>query len=127
MSRLAVVACFVAGVSVGAALVGAGLYLSSPEAGQPRASATRPQRAPARLDTLRNEAAIGDDRSNHALVDALLDGYDETGDAQALLEAVVWLDRQADPTQDAAVARRVVTHYCGHPAMRWHWLCLPGE
>ncbi|MDM0078862.1 hypothetical protein QTH90_30960 [Variovorax sp. J2P1-59] len=84
-----------------------------------------------RLDVLRDEAALGDGISSRELTDALLNRYDLTGDLDDLFEAVVWMDQRwaaaGDASGDISQIQRVAVSYCGHPVVRWHWICLPGE
>jgi hypothetical protein len=83
--------------------------------------------AQSRLDLLRNEAASGDEFSNRALSDALLDKFDSTGDSDDLYEAMVWLDRRGDMYEEQVLVARVVERYCEHRVVRWHRLCVLGE
>lgn len=80
-----------------------------------------------RLDVLRDQAASGDDISNHELTIALLNRYDLTSDSDDLYEAMVWLDRRWDASGRAELAPRVFAQYCGQRVLRWHWLCVMGE
>ncbi|MDM0050488.1 hypothetical protein [Variovorax sp. J22R115] len=80
-----------------------------------------------RLDVLRDEAAIGDDSSNQELTTALLDRYELTADPDDLYEAMLWIDWRWDASGNAESAQRVAANHCGHPVLRWHWLCMPGE
>lgn len=83
--------------------------------------------AQSRLDLLRNQAASGDEFSNWALSNALLDKFDSTGDSDDLYEAMLWVDRRADMYANQELAARVVDRYCGHRVVRWHWFCVLGE
>jgi hypothetical protein len=83
--------------------------------------------AQSRLDLLRNQAASGDEFSNWALSNALLDKFDLTGDSDDLYEAMVWVDRRSDMYANQELAARVVDRYCGHRVVRWHWFCVLGE
>lgn len=83
--------------------------------------------AQSRLDLLRNQAASGDEFSNWALSNALLDKFDLTGDSDDLYEAMVWVDRRSDMYANQELAARVVNRYCGHRVVRWHWFCVLGE
>ncbi|WP_260590496.1 hypothetical protein [Variovorax sp. DXTD-1] len=83
--------------------------------------------AQSRLDLLRNQAASGDEFSNWALSNALLDKFDSTGDSDDLYEAMLWVDRRADMYANQELAARVVGRYCGHRVVRWHWFCVLGE
>jgi hypothetical protein len=83
--------------------------------------------AQSKLDLLRNEAASGDEFSNRALSNALLDEFDLTGDSDVLYEAMVWVDRRWDVYGNQELAARVVDRYCGHRVVRWHWFCVLGE
>jgi hypothetical protein len=83
--------------------------------------------ADARFDLLRNQAASGDEFSNRALSNALLDKFDLTGDSDDLYEAMLWVDRRWDMYGNQELAARVVDRYCGHRVVRWHWFCVLGE
>ncbi|AGU53585.1 hypothetical protein VAPA_2c10290 [Variovorax paradoxus B4] len=80
-----------------------------------------------RLDLLRNEAASGDEFSNRALSQALLDEFDLTGDSDDLYEAMLWVDRRWDLHGNQELAARIVDRYCGHRVVRWHLFCVLGE
>jgi len=80
-----------------------------------------------RFDTLRNEAASGDERSNRELTTALLDRYDQTGNSDDLYEAMIWVDKRWDNSGKAELAARVTAQYCGQRVVRWHWLCAFNE
>jgi hypothetical protein len=93
----------------------------------PRIEPARAAVAQSRLDLLRNQAASGDEFSNWALANALLDKFDLTGDSDDLYEAMVWVDRRSDMYANQELAARVVDRYCGHHVVRWHWFCVLGE
>lgn len=79
------------------------------------------------FDTLRREAASGDERSNLELSSALLDRYDLNGNSDDLYEALEWIDRRWDASGNAELAGRVVAHYCAQRVAKWHRLCVLGE
>lgn len=81
----------------------------------------------ARLDSLRNEAASGDERSNLELSTTLMDRYDQTGDSNDLYEALEWIDRRWDVSDHEELAGRIVANYCSHRVVKWHRLCVLGE
>jgi hypothetical protein len=80
-----------------------------------------------RLDSLRNEAASGDERSNLELSSALMDRYDLAGDSNDLYEALEWVDRRWDVSDHVELVGRIVAQYCGHRVVQWHRLCVLGE
>ncbi|MDN8618911.1 hypothetical protein [Variovorax ginsengisoli] len=80
-----------------------------------------------RLDSLRKEAASGDERANLELSSALMDRFDLAGDSDDLYEALEWVDRRWDVSDHAEQVGRVVAHYCGHRVVQWHRLCVLGE
>ena len=133
-SRLALtLLCFgaVQALAIGALLL--------PPPGAPGASPKSPQRlaavaprevfAPSPLDALRDEATLGDREAGPLLVTQLLDAYERTSDTDHLFEAVQWIDRgwSTGSYQQSGAATRVFERYCGHPVLRWHWLCDAGE
>jgi len=92
-----------------------------------------PERRPAsvstdaRLDSLRHQAASGDERSNLELSSALMDRYDQAGDSNDLYEALEWVDRRWDVSAHEELVGRIVAQYCGHRVVQWHRLCVIGE
>lgn len=76
---------------------------------------------------LRREAASGDEISNRPLTVSLLDAYDATGDSDALYEALEWMDRRWDVSDQTELVGRVVANYCGQRVVQWHRLCVLGE
>lgn len=80
-----------------------------------------------RFDSLRHQAASGDERSNLELSSALMDRYDLTGDSNDLYEALEWVDRRWDVSDHAEQVSRIVAQYCGHRVVQWHRLCVLGE
>jgi hypothetical protein len=60
-----------------------------------------------RFDSLRREAASGDERANLELSSALMDRYDLAGDSNDLYEALEWVDRRWDVSDHVEQA--------GHP------------
>ena len=80
-----------------------------------------------RFDSLRNEAASGDERSNLELSSALMDRYDLAGDSNDLYEALEWVDRRWDMSDHVEQVGRIVAQYCGHRVVQWHRLCVLGE
>ena len=128
--RIQFIGSFCAGALAAGTLVAFAMSGASGPAAATRAIASPvrpPQAAPARLDRLRNEAASGDAFSTHALASILLDRYDQTGSADDLYEAVVWIERRWDGLDNADLVGRVVERYCGQRVVRWHWLCVSGE
>jgi hypothetical protein len=83
--------------------------------------------ADSRFDSLRREAASGDERANLELSSALMDRFDVTGDSNDLYEALEWIDRRWDVSDHAQQVGRIVAQYCGHPVVQWHRLCVLGE
>ena len=81
----------------------------------------------ARLNSLRNEAASGDERSNLELSSSLMDRYDQTGDSNDLYEALEWIDRRWDVSDHEELVGRIVAKYCSHRVVKWHRLCVLGE
>ena len=81
------------------------------------------------LDMLRSSASLGDPWARRHLVDRLLDRYDSTSDENALVEAVVWFDRDWDTMEflNSPLAARLMVRQCAHPALRRHRLCIVGE
>ena len=81
------------------------------------------------LDMLRSSASLGDPWASRHLVDRLLDRYDLNSDENALVEAVVWFDRDWDTVEflNSPLAARLMERQCAHPALRWHRLCIVGE
>lgn len=79
------------------------------------------------LDTLRRDAASGDDRSSLELSAALLDRYDFTGNTDDLYEALEWIDRHWDRSADTSLVSRVTSKYCDQRVVRWHRICVAGE
>ncbi|WP_223262238.1 hypothetical protein [Variovorax beijingensis] len=131
--RTQLIASFATGAVVSGVLLT--FAMNSPAAGvtppgkPARAAAAEPFIAVAqsRLDLLRNQAASGDEFSNWALSNALLDKFDLTGDSDDLYEAMVWVDRRSDMYGNQELAARVIDRYCGHRVVRWHWFCILGE
>ena len=80
-----------------------------------------------RFDSLRNEAASGDERSNLELSNALMDRYDLAGDSNDLYEALEWVDRRWDVSDHTELVSRIVAQYCSHRVVKWHRLCVLGE
>ncbi|MDM0064988.1 hypothetical protein [Variovorax sp. J31P207] len=80
-----------------------------------------------RLDSLRKEAASGDERANFQLSSALMDRFDLAGDSDDLYEALEWVDRRWDASDHVELVGRIVAHYCGHRVVQWHRLCVLGE
>lgn len=80
-----------------------------------------------RFDSLRNEAASGDERSNLELSNALMDRYDLAGDSNDLYEALEWVDRRWDVSDHTELVSRIVARYCSHRVVKWHRLCVLGE
>ena len=80
-----------------------------------------------RLDSLRKEAASGDERANLELSSALMDRFDLAGDSNDLYEALEWVDRRWDASDHVELVGRIVANYCGHRVVQWHRLCVLGE
>jgi hypothetical protein len=80
-----------------------------------------------RFDSLRNEAASGDERSSLELSSALMDRFDLAGDSNDLYEALEWVDRRWDLSDHTELVSRIVTQYCSHRVVKWHRLCVLGE
>jgi hypothetical protein len=80
-----------------------------------------------RFDSLRRQAASGDERSNLELSSALMDRYDIAGDSNDLFEALEWVDRRWDVSEHTEQVGRIVAHYCSHRVVKWHRLCVSGE
>lgn len=80
-----------------------------------------------RFDSLRNQAASGDERSNLELSSALMDRYDLAGDSNDLYEALEWVDRRWDVSDHTELVSRIVAQYCSHRVVKWHRLCVLGE
>src|SRR5437868_2277185 len=80
-----------------------------------------------RLDSLRNEAASGDERSNLELSSALMDRYDLAGDSNDLYEALEWVDRRWDVSDHAELVSRIVAQYCSHRVGKRDRVCWLGE
>jgi hypothetical protein len=80
-----------------------------------------------RFDSLRNEAASGDERSSLQLSSALMDRYDLAGDSNDLYEALEWVDRRWDLSDHVELVSRIFTRYCSHRVVKWHRLCVVGE
>lgn len=84
----------------------------------------------AALDGLRMATARGDADASVALVHALLDAYDSGAGPAPLVEAMQWLQRDAETPQMLASGelQRVVLGACRRePLLRWSWLCHEGE
>lgn len=82
------------------------------------------------LATLRADAAIGNELAGIALVQALLDRYEASGEQAALFEAAVFLDRHWDEQSllRSGVIQRVVDRHCPvAPLLRHFWICEQGE
>lgn len=90
------------------------------------------------LDALRGQATLGDTRASLALVSTLLSrlepsdasaGNHDLEDARNLFEAIIWIDRDWDSPEYRAthLIEHLVARHCGHPVLRWHWLCNAGE
>lgn len=95
----------------------------------PRAS-IQPAMASDVLASLRQAAALGNVDASIALVGALLDRYDAGGGADALFEALQWMERDLDtaPMLNSRQVQRVVLGACASdPLLDWHWLCHQGE
>lgn len=81
------------------------------------------------LATLRADASIGNELAGIALVRALLDRYEASGEQGALFEAAVFLDRHWDEQSllRSGVIQRVVDRHCPvAPLLRHFWICEPG-
>ncbi len=83
----------------------------------------------AALDVLREEALLGNSGASHDLVLHLLARYDERRDDGALFEASMWFDRDWTTPEylSSSLSARLLDRECGHPILRWHWLCVQGE
>lgn len=80
-----------------------------------------------KMNSLRNEAASGNELSNLELTNALLDRYDLTGNSDDLYEALEWVDRRLDGSHDAELAGRSVERYCNQRVAQWHRICIQAE
>ena len=118
----------VLGIVAGAAAVIAGALAFTAQPAVHR-NVTRSAAGVAPLDMLRASASLGDAWASRQLVDGLLDRYDRTHDEHALVEAVLWFDRDWDSVEylNSALAARLLERECAHPVLRWHWLCVAGE
>jgi hypothetical protein len=79
---------------------------------------------------LRQHAIMGDADASAALVHALLDAYEASADASALVDALQWLQRDLYTPQMLASGQiaRVIEGACRHDALlREQWLCHQGE
>jgi len=92
-------------------------------------AAARPISDRSSLDPLREDAALNRPQASQMLVTTLLDRYDRSGDADDLVEAMQWFDRDwgTDNQSWPSVTTRIYARYCDHRMLRWHWLCLAGE
>ncbi len=90
------------------------------------------------LDALRGQATLGDASASLALVSALLSRLEfsdartenhDVEDARNLFEAIIWIDRDWDSPEYRAthLIEHLVARHCGHPVLRWHWLCNAEE
>jgi hypothetical protein len=84
---------------------------------------------PSTLDSLREEAALGNADASRYLVTQLVARYDRSREDGALVEAVLWFDRDwSTPAYlSSGVSALLVDRECDHPVLRWHWLCSSGE
>lgn len=84
---------------------------------------------PSELDSLRDEAVLGDSRAGVQLVNTLLANYERSHDSDDLFEAMQWMERgwPSGQYQDSGIPTRVYERYCDHKVLRWHWLCDLGE
>lgn len=94
---------------------------------KPRAASASRLSTPAALDSLRDDAAVGDVLASRNLTGLLLDRYDRFGDSDDLYEALVWIERNLFAAENAALTQRIATQYCDQRVARWHSLCNPGE
>ena len=82
------------------------------------------------LNDLRLATAMGDPEASAALVRALLDFYDAGAGPAPLVEALQWLQRDAEAPAMVASGQvqRLVAGPCrSDPLLRWNWLCHEGE
>ncbi|SDH81265.1 hypothetical protein [Variovorax sp. OV700] len=125
--RIQLIGAFASGALLSGALMASTMHSPAAAVAAPRKAPRVNLPAPSRFDLLRNEAGSGDELSNRELSVALLDRHDSTGDSDDLYEAVVWIDRRREASDNTDLVARVVGRYCGQRVVRWHWLCIGGE
>lgn len=85
--------------------------------------------SPALISALRDRAAAGDPAARRALVPLLIAGHEASPTPQSLAETLYWTERAWGmlDTRELQQVARFANAYCGEPAIRWHWICQPGE
>ena len=84
---------------------------------------------PDALDPLRIDALQGNLDASAELAQRLIDRFEQTREQEDLYEAFQWIARDWDQREflRTDIIQRAVTHHCGGPVLRWHWLCVAGE